>query len=177
VTLKQLRDGGSVHASRNPLISRMLVEAGIMVAKGQGRGASYRVSPELHETRAWLENRVPALRTFFGANSALKNADYRQVFGLAKAARVLGLAEEVGRGVDLMFREMISAGRDIPRIESHHDHVRVSLPGGRANTQVARFVARDSLRKLREPGGLSAPLEQESTSAACSVVAFRSNNH
>ncbi len=79
--------------------------------------------------------------------------------------------------VGLMFREMTSAGRDIPRIESHHDHVRVSLVGGRANTQVARFVARDSLRKLREPGGLSAPLEQESTSAACSVVAFRSNNH
>jgi len=60
---------------------------------------------------------------------------------LAKAARVLGLAEEVGRGVDRMFREMISAGRDIPRIESHPDHVRVSLVGGRANTQVARFVA------------------------------------
>lgn len=60
---------------------------------------------------------------------------------LAKAARVLGLAEEVGRGVDRMFREMISAGRDLPRIESHHDHVRVSLVGGRANTQVARYVA------------------------------------
>jgi len=60
---------------------------------------------------------------------------------LAKAARVLGLAEEVGRGVDRMFREMISAGRDLPRIESHHDHVRVSLVGGRANTQVARYAA------------------------------------
>lgn len=60
---------------------------------------------------------------------------------LARAARVLGLAEEVGRGVDRMFREMISAGRDLPRIESHHDHVRVSLVGGRANTQVARYAA------------------------------------
>ena len=40
-----------------------------------------------------------------------------------------------------MFREMISSGRGLPRIESHHDHVRVSLEGGRANTQVARFVA------------------------------------
>jgi len=60
---------------------------------------------------------------------------------LMNAARVLGLAEEVGRGVDRMFREMISTGRDIPRIESTHDHVRVSLAGGRANTQVARYVA------------------------------------
>ena len=200
VTLKQLRDGGSVHASRNPLISRMLVEAGIMreegegvprifaemsesflrhpkfeakdatftvtlrntpvfegpstewkeivdrlplstaqrramlahpegftnedyrelnkvdrdqayreiqgmvdmgavVVKGQGRGASYRVSPELHETRAWLENRVPALRTFFGANSALKNADYRQVFGLtSRSAASRELARLVKQG-------------------------------------------------------------------------------
>ena len=60
---------------------------------------------------------------------------------LAKAARVLGLAEEVGRGVDRMFREMIGSGRGLPRIESNHAHVRVSLEGGRANTQVARFVA------------------------------------
>jgi ATP-dependent DNA helicase RecG len=60
---------------------------------------------------------------------------------LARAARVLGLAEEVGRGVDRMFREMIGSGRGLPRIESNHDHVRVSLEGGRANTQVARFVA------------------------------------
>jgi len=60
---------------------------------------------------------------------------------LMKAARVLGLAEEIGRGVDRMYREMISSGRDIPRIESSHDHVRVTLAGGRANTQVARFVA------------------------------------
>lgn len=60
---------------------------------------------------------------------------------LMNAARVLGLAEEIGRGVDRMYREMISSGRDIPQIESFHDHVRVSLAGGRANTQVARFVA------------------------------------
>lgn len=60
---------------------------------------------------------------------------------LMNAARILGLAEEVGRGVDRMYREMISSGRDPPRIESFHDHVRVGLAGGRANTQVARFVA------------------------------------
>ncbi len=60
---------------------------------------------------------------------------------LMNAARVLGLAEEIGRGVDRMYREMISAGRDIPHIESFHDHVRVTLAGGHANTQVARFVA------------------------------------
>jgi ATP-dependent DNA helicase RecG len=60
---------------------------------------------------------------------------------LARAARILGLAEEVGRGVDRMFREMIRSGRDVPKIESAFDHVRVTLLGGTANTQVARFVA------------------------------------
>jgi ATP-dependent DNA helicase RecG len=60
---------------------------------------------------------------------------------LAKAVRLLGLAEEVGRGVDRMFREMIAAGREIPAIESAPDHVRVVFVGGAANTQIARFMA------------------------------------
>ncbi len=60
---------------------------------------------------------------------------------LATAARTLGLAEEVGRGVDRMYREMIGAGRDVPLFESTSDHVRVSLVGGAPNTQIARYVA------------------------------------
>lgn len=60
---------------------------------------------------------------------------------LASAARTLGLAEEVGRGVDRMYREMIGAGRDVPLFESAPDHVRVSLVGGAPNTQIARYVA------------------------------------
>jgi ATP-dependent DNA helicase RecG len=54
---------------------------------------------------------------------------------------VLGLAEEVGRGIDRMYREMIRAGRDIPRITSAFDHVRVALVGGAPKTQISRFVA------------------------------------
>jgi ATP-dependent DNA helicase RecG len=60
---------------------------------------------------------------------------------LARAARGLGLAEEVGRGVDRMYREMLRFGREIPTIESTLDGVRVSLVGGAPNTQIARFVA------------------------------------
>jgi ATP-dependent DNA helicase RecG len=60
---------------------------------------------------------------------------------LAKAARTLGFAEEVGRGVDRMYREMIRSGRDIPRIESSLDRVRVTLVGGAPNTQIARYAA------------------------------------
>ncbi|MHB8505276.1 MAG: ATP-binding protein [Acidimicrobiales bacterium] len=60
---------------------------------------------------------------------------------LARAARLLRLAEETGRGVDRMFREMIRAGQDPPVIEDAVDYVRVVLAGGAPRTSVARFVA------------------------------------
>lgn len=60
---------------------------------------------------------------------------------LARAARLLGIAEEVGRGVDRMYREMIRSGRDVPRIEGDFDEVRVSLAGTAPDTHVARYVA------------------------------------
>lgn len=60
---------------------------------------------------------------------------------LAHAARTLGIAEEVGRGVDRIFREMIRSGRDAPLIESLPDRVRVSLIGGPINAQVTRLIA------------------------------------
>ena len=60
---------------------------------------------------------------------------------LARAARILRLAEETGRGVDRMFREMIRAGQDLPVIEEGVDYVRVVLSRGAPRTAVSRFVA------------------------------------
>ncbi|MGI3903413.1 MAG: RNA-binding domain-containing protein [Janthinobacterium lividum] len=60
---------------------------------------------------------------------------------LAKAARILGFAEELGRGVDRMYREMIRSGKQIPVIEASYDRVRVALVGGAPDTNIARFVA------------------------------------
>ncbi len=61
---------------------------------------------------------------------------------LAKAMRNLGFAEEVGRGIDRMFRETIRAGRrTLPRIEGTMDSVRVTLTGGSPDGRIARFVA------------------------------------
>jgi ATP-dependent DNA helicase RecG len=60
---------------------------------------------------------------------------------LAKTARILGLAEELGRGVDRMYREMIRSGRQVPQIGAQFDHVRVALVGGAPDTRIARFVA------------------------------------
>jgi len=64
---------------------------------------------------------------------------------LAMAARLLGLAEEVGAGVDRMYREMLASGKDIPTIESTQESVRIALVGGAPNTRIAAY-----LRELTE---------------------------
>lgn len=60
---------------------------------------------------------------------------------LFDAARTLRLAEETGRGVDRIYREMLRAGREIPVIEEQPRLVRVALLGGAPRTQIARYVA------------------------------------
>ena len=60
---------------------------------------------------------------------------------LAKAARILGFAEELGRGIDRMYREMIRSGKNGPSIENSFDRVRVALVGGAPDTNIAKFVA------------------------------------
>lgn len=60
---------------------------------------------------------------------------------LAKAARLLRLAEETGRGVDRMFREMIRIGHEPPVIEDGMDFVRVALSGGAPRSSIVRYVA------------------------------------
>lgn len=60
---------------------------------------------------------------------------------LAAAVRTLELAEEVGRGVDRMYREMIRSGRPTPTIDAAVDQVRVAMVGGAPNVNIARYVA------------------------------------
>lgn len=60
---------------------------------------------------------------------------------LARAARLLRLAEETGRGIDRMYREMIRAGQDLPVIEEGVDYVRVVLANGAPKTSISRFVS------------------------------------
>lgn len=60
---------------------------------------------------------------------------------LASAFRSLGLAEEVGQGVDRMYREMIRSGRDTPVISEDRDQVSVLFRGQPPNTRIARFLA------------------------------------
>lgn len=64
---------------------------------------------------------------------------------LAGACRTLGLAEELGQGIDRMFREMVRAGRSTPTVVVDHENVDpatvVTLAGGPPNTRISKFVA------------------------------------
>ena len=60
---------------------------------------------------------------------------------LAKAVRILGLAEEAGVGVDRMYREMVRVGHQPPRYVEEPDQVAVTLLGGAPNRHVTRYVA------------------------------------
>jgi ATP-dependent DNA helicase RecG len=62
-----------------------LVEKGVLLAaESPGRGAIYRVAPDLHAARSFLETRLPKLREHFSTHPRLKNAEYRQLFGLTR---------------------------------------------------------------------------------------------
>lgn len=63
---------------------------------------------------------------------------------LANAFTQLGMAEELGQGVDRMFREMIRSGRRVPRVEEQdltsEASTLVTFVGGPPNGRVSRFI-------------------------------------
>src|SRR5215470_8834363 len=60
---------------------------------------------------------------------------------LARCFRALGLAEELGQGVDRIFREVIRSGRPAPVIDEQYDRVTVRLDGQPPNSRIAKFIA------------------------------------
>lgn len=60
---------------------------------------------------------------------------------LASGFRVLGLAEEVGQGVDRMYREMIRSGRDIPIITEDSSRVSVLFRGQPPKVRTTKFLS------------------------------------
>lgn len=82
---------------------RELVHAGVLQeAAAPGRGAIYRVAPNLDQTRFVLEARLAALREHFRAAPRLTNADYRRIFGGTRYSAV----RELRQLVDLGFLRM-----------------------------------------------------------------------
>lgn len=76
-----------------------MVEEGIVSsAEAPGRGAVYRVAPDLHQARAFLEARLPRLRQHFQRSPHLRNTDYRAMFNLSRYAAVRELRRLVDDG-------------------------------------------------------------------------------
>jgi ATP-dependent DNA helicase RecG len=64
-------------------------------------------------------------------------ARFRSLFA---AFHHLGLVEQVGLGIDRMYRELLRFGRTPPRISEEHDQVTVTFSADQPNMRVARFV-------------------------------------
>jgi len=77
-----------------------MVNAGIVLAADRsGRGAQYRLSPDLLETRSWLQQRLPDVRRYLAEHGKLTNANYRRIFGVTRYVAVAELRRLVEEGV------------------------------------------------------------------------------
>lgn len=80
-------------------IQEMVTLGVVKPAEAPGRGAVYWVAPDLHEARAFLEARIPALRAHFARKAELKNADYREIFSVTRYAASRELRRLVEEGI------------------------------------------------------------------------------
>lgn len=98
-TNEQYRDANPVDRDEAYRQIRQMVEEGLVTAADRaGRGAVYRISPEIVATRSWLQSRIPGIEAFIATHGALTNADYRSIFGVTRetAKRELRRLTEAG---------------------------------------------------------------------------------
>ena len=142
VTLARLREGLPSHATRNPLIVRVLADAGVMRDEGEGVARIFEEMAEssLREPEVELEDGVfyvrlynqpvaerddaaPETAEFAGSRSAglrehflqqpsLNNADYRRIFGVSRYTAARELRRLVEGG--LLRMEGKGRGRPLP---------------------------------------------------------------
>jgi len=74
------------------------------------------------------------------AQTILTSGSRARFATLVGAFRHLGLAEELGQGVNRMYREMLTSGRDAPTIEDTGDSVAVVFRGQQPNARVASVI-------------------------------------
>ncbi len=83
-----------------------LVAKGIVVSTGAaGRGMIYRIAPDIHQARVFLEARLPRLREFFGRTEKLTNAAYRELFSVNRSEARAELRRLVEEGLLRMAGE------------------------------------------------------------------------
>jgi predicted HTH transcriptional regulator len=79
-------------------IQDMVAKHVILPPDGHGRGATYRLAPELYSARTWLDDRLSRLRAHFESNERLTNTDYRALFGVNRYAAIRELRRLVDEG-------------------------------------------------------------------------------
>lgn len=113
-TNEQYRDVNGVDRDEAYRQIQEMVTAGIILAADRpGRGATYRLSPDLLETRSWLEQRIPAIREHLAAHGSLTNADYRGVFGVPREVARAELRRLVEEGL-LVLRGVRRGAHYVP---------------------------------------------------------------
>jgi ATP-dependent DNA helicase RecG len=98
------------------------------------------VQIEHSATRLTVDSPGPFV-TGVNASNVLTTSSRPRNIVLARAIRILGLAETAGSGVDRMYVEMARVGHQPPTFHDDRDRVRVRLLGGAPNTAIARFTA------------------------------------
>lgn len=85
-----------------------LVAAGVVQPPAaSGRGAVYRVSPDLRDSVKWLEQRMPEVRKVLETEGRLTNADYRELFNVTRYTAV----RELKRLVEEELLELVGEKR------------------------------------------------------------------
>lgn len=73
------------------------------------------------------------------AQNVLRHPPVRRNPLLADVLQTIGLVNRLGLGVDRIFQESLSLGKDLPRYEADESHVKLVLPT-RTHADFARFV-------------------------------------
>jgi predicted HTH transcriptional regulator len=67
-------------------LQEMVATGVVLPPAAAARGAVYRLSPSLVQTRTWMERRIPTLQTFFRTHERLTNSEYRAMFNVTRHA-------------------------------------------------------------------------------------------
>jgi len=102
---RRLTDLDRDHAYRE--IQELVASGVVQSPDASGRGAVYRISPDLHESVKWLEQRIPKVRKALESEGRLTNADYRALFSVTRYTAV----RELKRLVDEEFLELVGERR------------------------------------------------------------------
>jgi ATP-dependent DNA helicase RecG len=76
-----------------------MVASGLVTAPGRpGRGARYRLAPQVLQAKRWLEQRLPRLKEHLASHPGLRNTDYRALFVVPRYRAVAELRRLVDNG-------------------------------------------------------------------------------